>query len=112
MRRAQNILEEMESVPQGLLTGGQTFFLKSPSMSTFFEDIQEVRPTEIVLPPRICTLLYERFNEELDCIVQANGSTDIAELRQVSFWHLPLLMGKVGKLPSADHFPHPGNSTG
>ncbi len=52
-------------------------------MGTFFEDIQEVQPTEIVLPPRICTLLYERFNEELDCITQANGSTDTAKLRQV-----------------------------
>ena len=71
--------------PQGLLTGGQTFFLKSPSMGTFFEDIQEVQPTEIVLPPRICTLLYERFNEELDSLTQAKSSTDTAKLRQVIF---------------------------
>lgn len=53
---------------KALLTGGQTYFLRSPSMSSFFEDLQEVRPTEIVLPPRVCTLLYENFVEDLECI--------------------------------------------
>lgn len=68
---------------QALLTGGQTYFLRSPSMSSFFEDLQAVRPTEIVLPPRVCTLLYENFVEELEGITRANGSSDAAKLRKV-----------------------------
>ncbi|BDA45159.1 Carboxylic acid reductase [Coccomyxa sp. Obi] len=67
---------------KALLTGGQTYFLRSPSMSSFFKDLQEVRPTEIVLPPRVCTLLYENFVEELETITQANGSADAAKLRK------------------------------
>ena len=43
-----------------------------------------MRPTEIVLPPRICALLYEKFNEELEGLTQrAAGSADVAELRAV-----------------------------
>lgn len=68
---------------KALLTGGQTYFLRSPSMSSFFEDLQEVRPTEIVLPPRVCTLLYENFVEDLECITQSNGSSDTPKLRKV-----------------------------
>ena len=72
---------------QALLMGGQTYFLSTPSISTLFEDLQAVRPTEIVLPPRICSLLYERFHEELDALTQqqaSNGSADAAaELREV-----------------------------
>ena len=69
---------------QALLLGGQTYFLSTPSVSTLFEDLQRVRPTEIVLPPRICALLYEAFNEELGALTQqADGSADVAELRKV-----------------------------
>ena len=63
--------------------GGQTYFLSTPSVSTLFEDLERVRPTEIVLPPRICALLYEKFNEELGALQQRASGADIAGLREV-----------------------------
>ena len=35
-------------------------------LSTLFEDIALVRPTELLLVPRICDMLFQRYQSELD----------------------------------------------
>ncbi|WP_278262406.1 carboxylic acid reductase [Nocardia sp. AG03] len=49
-----------------LARGGTAYFTAAPDMSTLFEDIALVRPTEIFLVPRVCDLLWQRYRRELD----------------------------------------------
>ncbi len=46
---------------QGMLAGGQTHFTRAPDMTTFFDDLALVRPTEGLFPPRITSMLHDRF---------------------------------------------------
>jgi long-subunit acyl-CoA synthetase (AMP-forming) len=34
-------------------------------MSTFFEDLRLVRPSEVFLPPRLTSMMYDKFQAEL-----------------------------------------------
>lgn len=43
----------------------QCYFTRSADMSTFMEDVRLVRPTEMLVPPRISSMLYDRFQEML-----------------------------------------------
>lgn len=49
----------------GLCAQMQCYFTHSPDMSTFMEDVRLVRPTEMLVPPRITSMLYDRFQEML-----------------------------------------------
>lgn len=49
-----------------LARGGTAYFAATPDMSTLFEDIALVRPTEIFLVPRVCDMLWQRYRHELD----------------------------------------------
>ena len=44
-----------------MLAGGQTHFTRAPDMTTFFDDLALVRPTEGLFPPRITSMLHDRF---------------------------------------------------
>ena len=67
-----------------LLTGGQTWFVRSTDMSTFFDDLATVRPTEAMFPPRIMNMLHDRFVEQLDRLPPATSEAERAQQRQVS----------------------------
>ncbi|APE35154.1 oxidoreductase [Nocardia mangyaensis] len=56
-----------------LARGGTAYFAAAPDMSTLFEDIALVRPTEIFLVPRVCDLIQQRFRYE----VEQRGGPDI-----------------------------------
>ncbi|WP_336082642.1 carboxylic acid reductase [Nocardia sp. SSK8] len=49
-----------------LARGGTAYFAAAPDMSTLFEDIALVRPTEIFVVPRVCDMLWQRYRGELD----------------------------------------------
>lgn len=49
-----------------LARGGSTCFTAGSDLSTFFEDIALVRPTELFLVPRVCEMLHQLYRTELD----------------------------------------------
>ncbi len=54
------------SLMNALARGGTSCFTAGSDLSTLFEDIALVRPTEISLVPRVCEMLYQRYQSELD----------------------------------------------
>lgn len=47
-------------------------------MSTFMEDVSLIRPTEMLMPPRITSMMYDRFQEAM----AAGGPASPEELEQ------------------------------
>ncbi|MEV0635935.1 carboxylic acid reductase [Streptomyces sp. NPDC050619] len=45
--------------------GGVSYFSARSDMSSLFEDMGLVRPTELLLVPRICDMLYQEYQSEL-----------------------------------------------
>lgn len=54
------------SLLNGLTRGGIGYFAATSDLSTLFEDIALVRPTELSLVPRVCDMLFQRYQGELD----------------------------------------------
>ncbi|MBB4854416.1 long-subunit acyl-CoA synthetase (AMP-forming) [Mycobacteroides chelonae] len=49
-----------------LSTGGLGYFAASSDMSTLFEDMELIRPTALALVPRVCDMIFQRFQTEVD----------------------------------------------
>lgn len=66
-----------------LAQGGTVYFVASGDLSTLFEDMALVRPTELVLVPRVCDMIFQHFQGERDRRTAAGADrTDVAaELR-------------------------------
>ncbi|MFJ2402520.1 carboxylic acid reductase [Streptomyces xanthochromogenes] len=54
------------SLKNTLARGGITYFTAKSDLSTFFEDIALARPTELSLIPRVCELIFQKYQSELD----------------------------------------------
>ncbi|MFF5390124.1 carboxylic acid reductase [Streptomyces sp. NPDC013012] len=67
------------SLKNTLARGGITYFTARSDLSTFFEDIALARPTELSLIPRICELIFQKYQSELDRRTTAD-TTDRAAL--------------------------------
>ncbi|MCP9623967.1 carboxylic acid reductase [Nocardia otitidiscaviarum] len=71
-----------------LMRGGTAYFAAASDMSTLLDDFGLARPTELFLVPRVCELLHQRYQSELDRRVLAGDdvettATDVkAELRE------------------------------
>jgi fatty acid CoA ligase FadD9 len=61
------------------LGNGGTCCFTSADLSDIFEDIRIVRPTSIILVPRLCEMLYGQYTQEF--ARRAPGSSDHEELR-------------------------------
>ena len=48
-----------------LADGGTAYFTASTDMSTLMDDITLVRPTHLVLVPRVCDMLWQRYHSEM-----------------------------------------------
>lgn len=72
----------------GLCAHMQCYFTRSPDMSTFMEDVRLVRPTEMLVPPRITSMMYDRFQEILTTR-SATSPEDKERQRQVSCFCFP-----------------------
>ncbi|WP_405163813.1 thioester reductase domain-containing protein [Nocardia sp. NBC_01499] len=49
-----------------LARGGTAYFAAKSDMSTLFDDIALVRPTEIFFVPRVCDMIFQRYRSEMD----------------------------------------------
>lgn len=49
-----------------LAEGGTAYFTAKSDLSALFEDLALVRPTDIMLVPRICDMLFQLYQSELD----------------------------------------------
>jgi fatty acid CoA ligase FadD9 len=58
--------------------GGTAYFAAKSDLSTLFEDLALVRPTELKFVPRLWEMLFEEFQSELDR--RPSGGTDRAAL--------------------------------
>ena len=54
------------SLVSSLAHGGTTYFTAKSDLSTFFADIALSGPTELMLVPRICDMLFQQYQSELD----------------------------------------------
>lgn len=78
-----NHLMGLMTLVKCLLTGGQTWFIRSTDMSTFFDDMRIIRPTEAIFPPRILNMLHDRFEEQLERLPPAASEAERAKQHQV-----------------------------
>ncbi|WP_432131871.1 carboxylic acid reductase [Streptomyces tendae] len=56
-----------------LAKGGTAYFTASSDLSTFFEDLSLVRPTELVMVPRVCDLLLQRYHSQVAALARTGG---------------------------------------
>ncbi|SEH54548.1 fatty acid CoA ligase FadD9 [Mycolicibacterium rutilum] len=47
-------------------SGGTSYFVAEPDLSTLFDDLAQVRPTELALVPRIVDMLYQHYLTTVD----------------------------------------------
>ncbi|WP_288496130.1 carboxylic acid reductase [uncultured Pantoea sp.] len=53
------------SLKNNMARGGVSCFTSKSNLSSFFEDIALVKPTELSLIPRICEMIYQQYHSEL-----------------------------------------------
>ena len=61
----------------------QCYFTRAPDMSTFLEDVCLIRPTEMLVPPRITSMMYDHFQELLGA-KSASSAEEREQQRQAS----------------------------
>jgi fatty acid CoA ligase FadD9 len=64
------------------LTGGTSYFVAEPDLSTLFDDWALVRPTELALVPRVVEMLFQRYRSAVDRLTLEGA--DIADAEQES----------------------------
>jgi fatty acid CoA ligase FadD9 len=86
--------------------GGTCYFSAKSDLSELFNDIQMVRPTIMAVVPRICEMVYQRYQVELER--RSPGAGDDAALRQELIGEIRnvllggrLLTGSFGSAPLA-----------
>ncbi|MGQ4599077.1 carboxylic acid reductase [Nocardia sp. R6R-6] len=92
------------SLTNVLARGGTAYFAAKSDMSTLFDDIALARPTELFFVPRVCDLVFQRFQSEMDR--RGGPSTDRValeaevktELRE-NFLGGRMIMAGVGSAP-------------
>ena len=60
-------------------SGGTCYFTARSDLSALFEDIRLVRPTFMAIVPRICEMVYQQYQVELER--RAAGAADIEALQ-------------------------------
>ncbi|GGM48616.1 putative fatty-acid-CoA ligase FadD [Longimycelium tulufanense] len=78
-----------------LACGGTSYFATRSDLSTLFDDIALVRPTELLLVPRICDMLFQWYQSELDRRVSQAGDRDTVEAEVKSELRDKVLGGRV-----------------
>ncbi|CAM3772859.1 carboxylic acid reductase [Smaragdicoccus niigatensis] len=62
-----------------LARGGTANFTSQSDLSTLFTDIALVRPTELTLVPRVCDMVYQRYQAEISRRPDADIKTELRE---------------------------------
>ncbi|MEV6423505.1 carboxylic acid reductase [Streptomyces sp. NPDC051662] len=79
-----------------LARGGSSCFTASSDLSTFFEDLALVRPTELYLVPRVCEMLHQLYQSELDRRTSAGTDPERAAAQVREHLREEVLGGRVG----------------
>lgn len=61
------------SLKNTLARGGTTYFTANSDLSSFLEDMALAKPTELSLVPRVCELLFQKYQSELDRRLEKSG---------------------------------------
>ena len=64
-----------------LANGGTCYFTAKSDLSTLFEDIRLIRPTQMALVPRICEMMHQQYQAEVDRRAADLHTTDLAALK-------------------------------
>ncbi|QXE33246.1 thioester reductase domain-containing protein [Streptomyces sp. GMY02] len=78
-----------------LMRGGTSYFTASSDLSTLFEDIALVRPTELTLVPRVCEMLHQRYQSELGRRTAEGADPDVAAAEVRKHLREDLLGGRI-----------------
>ncbi|MDQ0930745.1 fatty acid CoA ligase FadD9 [Streptomyces turgidiscabies] len=83
------------SLKNALVRGGSTCFTASSDLSTLFEDIALIRPTELSLVPRVCELLHQRYQSELHLRLDEGAAPETAAAEVRAHLREDVLGGQV-----------------
>ncbi|MFJ5120164.1 carboxylic acid reductase [Kitasatospora sp. NPDC088548] len=79
----QSHLAGRYSLMGSLARGGVGHFTARSDLSTLFEDIALVRPTELTMVPRVCDMLFQQYRSELDRRAGEPGDVEAAVRREL-----------------------------
>lgn len=75
--------------------GGTSYFVAEPDLSTLFEDWTLVRPTEMVMVPRVVDMLFQRYRSTVDRYSGQGIEPVVAEEQAAAELREQLLGGRV-----------------
>lgn len=89
-----------------LAQGGTVYFTLKSDMSSLFEDLRIARPTFLLFIPRVCELVYQQYQAELQRLVASGETPQAAEATVCDAMGKTvlgdrLLAGGVGSSPTA-----------
>ena len=77
------------------LSGGTSYFVAEPDLSTLLDDWALVRPTELILVPRVVEMLFQRYRSAVDRLTLEGASSGDAEVEALADLREQLLGGRV-----------------
>lgn len=89
-----------------LAQGGTVYFTLKSDMSSLFDDLRIARPTFLLFIPRVCELVYQQYQSELQRLIAAGEAPDAADAMVCktmaqSVLGDRLMAGGVGSSPTA-----------
>ncbi|MFE3194239.1 carboxylic acid reductase [Nocardia sp. NPDC059240] len=78
--------------------GGTAYFAASSDMSTLFEDIALVRPTELFFVPRVCDMVFQRYQSDTARRRAAGESADAADIAVKTALREDFLGGRLARV--------------
>ncbi|MFI1916565.1 carboxylic acid reductase [Nocardia sp. NPDC020380] len=77
-----------------LAAGGTAYFAATRDLSTFFEDLALVRPTQLDFVPRVWEMLFEEYRREVDSRSVAESDRAAVEAEVMAYQRQNLLGGR------------------
>ena len=77
------------------LTGGTSYFVAESDLSTLFDDWALVRPTELMLVPRVVEMLFQRYRSAVNRVTLEGADIDDAEQEAAVELREQVLGGRV-----------------
>ncbi|MTE17243.1 carboxylic acid reductase [Nocardia aurantiaca] len=75
--------------------GGTAFFAAASDMSTLFEDFGLVRPTEAFFVPRVCEMVFQRYQSDVRRRIAAGEAAEAADVAAKDALRQDLLGGRL-----------------
>jgi fatty acid CoA ligase FadD9 len=82
-------------IMSAFLTGGTSYFVAEPDLSTLFEDWALVRPTDMPLVPRVVDMLFQRYRSAVDRLIAEGATAEDAEGEAATELREHVLGGRV-----------------